>query len=430
MTSSRPSLRAGGALRAVIAVLAVAAPAASAGAWTRPVALMTEARAQYQLGEAPLVTYRIDGTAFVVWKSPVGPAPWTELRVTTHHGGGGWTAPLRIGHTKRIGFIPSLTVDALDVAVAWPERHRSREAERLVVWTSRLGSPATTDGPPTQAGVSAPTVALTGSGEVLATWLEKETAWWGVRGADGTWSRTRLDPASRMLDLTLAAASDGTALATYRPAPDYLTSTATRAPGGAFTPAGTIPVPGNGFAPEIRRGGAPAVVVWGYPNLGAWTLSGGAWAGPNAIAGGAFSSVRVGQLPDGRLIAVWRDSNRTSTSRIMVAQETAPGGPWTTPAGLTPERAGLGEPGLAVGTDGRVLVVFTRSGAIVARVRPAGASVWSNSAAVSPAGRSCRAPAVSVAPTGRALAAFVCRGPAKRFTLMAAELPASGGAGS
>lgn len=418
-------MRLGRSLIVVGAAAVVSVSAVPASAWTRPVPLMTEAYAQFQGADGPLVAHRADGTAFVVWKSPVGPAHWTELRVTSRRTGGRWMSPLRIGRTKRMGYTPSLTAGGDAVAVAWPQRARTREADRLVVWRSRAGAAATTDGPPTAGLVSQATAALTGNGEILAVWREGRTAWWGVRGAGGGWSRSPLDPASRVEDLGVAASADGSAVATYRAAPAWETHTAVRAAGGVFVSAGTIE-DARGFSPlpVIRGDGTAAVMGWGYPLLRSWTLSAGRWGDPAPIATGAFGSLRVARLPDGRLLAAWRSTTYTSTSRIHVAEEATAGGAWTPPTALTPERPGLGDPAIAVDADGRVLVLFTRSGDVAARVRPPARRAWSEAAVLSPAGRGCRSPGISVAPTGRALAAFVCRGPGKRSTLMASELPA------
>lgn len=406
-------------------VAAITVTAAPASAWTRPVTLMTESRAQYQGAEGPLVAHRADGTGFVVWKSPTGPAHWTELRVTTRRPGGRWTTPVRIGRTKRMGYTLSMTVGGDAVAIAWPQRTRTREPDRMRVWIARHGTAAVTDGPATQRSVSQVSAALSGTGEVLAVWREGQAAWWGVRDGDGSWSRSRLDPASRVEELGLAASADGTALATFRAAPSWQTHTAVRAAGGAFRPAGMLS-DDHGFSPMPVMGGngTPAVLGWGFPLLRSWTLRAGRWTGPTPVATGAFGSVRVAPLPDGRLLAAWRSTTYTSTSRIQIAQETNPGGAWTAPTSLTPERSGLGEPALAVSADGRVLVLFTRAGRVAARTRPKGGTAWSPATVLSPAGRGCRSPAVSVDAAGRALAAFVCRGPGSRSTLMASELPA------
>lgn len=406
---------------------ALAASAAPSIAWTRPVDLMTEARAQFQLGLAPRVAVRADGTAVALWVSPVGAAPWSELRVSFRRPGGGWAAPLVLGRTKRLYHRHSLSVAGNTVAIAWPQRARSSEADRLRVW-SRVGNAApVTDGPATTGAVSDPGVVATDAGEFVTVWRERDTAWWGIRSPEGAWTRTRLDAGPRALDLSLAGGPDGSAIAVYRgPSGDaHPVFASIRAAGSGFpepvvTAAGTT---GNAPIPVLRADGRPAYLrATAAVSAVSWAPAG--WAAPVTIATGAASGLTVAALPDGRLVAAWRGGDLVSSSRIEVAIERVAGGAWGAPVPLSAERPGLGDPAIAVGPSGGVLVAWTRAGTVVSRTRAPGLPVWSDARPISARGRSCRTPAITIGATGRAVAAFVCRGPGRRWTLAASEAPA------
>lgn len=121
-------------------------------------------------------------------------------------------------------------------------------------------------------------------------------------------------------------------------------------------------------------------------------------------------------LPDGRVVAAWRQVVVPGRVQVWMAGETTVGGAWTTPVRVSDAGARAGRPRLLVVSPDRVVVAWSEHGHSVVRTVTAGARTVLGRQAVLPgAGRGCAQPDVGLLPSGGLATAVVCAGAARLY---------------
>ena len=204
------------------------------------------------------------------------------------------------------------------------------------------------------------------------------------------------------------------------------------------------------------RGTVTAVWARGGRIVASTRASNGTWSSPLRLSDPAVRSTspRVGSDRHGVTTVIWRET--TAGRRVLesfrlpsgapagqlfdvvgrrwavVSRTRSADGTWSAPERLSPETTSvrdLDEPGLAVASDGGVVVSWDTGDAIWARTR-AGGRAWAKQALVGSGSGEAVDPQLSIIPSGRAALIWSNRGGAgtsRRYQVMVATLdPASG----
>lgn len=223
--------------------------------------------------------------------------------------------------------------------------------------------------------------------------------------------------------------------------------TATRAPGGTWSPATTLSQ--DGYKPQIAIGASgEAIVVWassGDPDSMAFEIQAasrrpdGTWTPTTILAAepryqGAFQ-IDIAANPTGEAVAVW-DGVEDRQSVLRSASRT-PDGDWSAPLGVpgSGDDYGPGEPQIAIAPSGKAVAVWSQYELwsshhvlypVIESASRSSAGVWSRSAKLSHGRQICTDPQVALDPKGEAVAVWNCGEQARFPSVQSASRPADG----
>ena len=268
-----------------------------------------------------------------------------------------------------------------------------------------------------------PQLAVNAAGAVTATWSRFEavtgqpwryTAQSAARTADGTWSvPVELSPATNRpmtTDVTVDALGEATAVWSSA----STVHTASRPAGGTWS------APTQISASATDRGNPRVVVdpagtvtaIWGSFTGGAYGVQtasrapGGAWSPPlDLVSGNVFDTPALAVDRDGNATALWQQND--GSGWVVTSASRPAGGAWGAPALLSAASGSSWDPQVAVDLAGNATAIWSREddgGRVVEAARRT-ASEWSDPIELSPTGDAWN-PQITVDRAGNATAAW------------------------
>jgi hypothetical protein len=159
--------------------------------------------------------------------------------------------------------------------------------------------------------------------------------------------------------------------------------------------------------------------------------AGGSWSAPVTLSKPGAGSALVAVDPEGEATAVWLLEREEGWRSVVQSATRPPGGPWSAPVDLSPERKAARSPQVALDPQGGATAVWEEefSGAIQSATRPPGGP-WSAPVTLSATGVRADWPQVAVDSQGNATAvwagAVFSGGRIKSHRIQTATRPAGG----
>jgi hypothetical protein len=156
--------------------------------------------------------------------------------------------------------------------------------------------------------------------------------------------------------------------------------------------------------------------IWGRHVGHSWVVqsagrpAGGSWSAPVTLSKPGAGSALLAVDSKGEVTAIWLLEREEGWRSVVQSATRPPGGTWSAPVNLSPERKAARSPQVALDPQGGATAVWEEefSGAIESATRPAGGS-WSTPVTLSTAGVRADGPQVAVDSQGNATAVWAGR---------------------
>lgn len=327
--------------------LLMAASRPRGGGWTKPTQVDTGSTTQ---DAEPSMAVDGQGRVVAAWRDHLPGRTGSVIRTSTLSGGT-WSAAKDLSPSTTHAFEPEVAVDQEgDAAIVWTEDLGASSGRHVVGAQRPAGGTWATSDITTAAGAAAATVAVQPDGRAVALWTQGGTVQTADRTSGGAWTTPRQLSASNGLDLSAVADRTGQVVAAWRSASTTGPSTietATRPANGDWTATSTLATATSGLAWQLDLGvgeSGEALAAWvvsgsGNSRSDLYTASrapGGAWTPTKVASPQVYNSApTVGFGTGGASVVMWTGSTeQLTTSRTLYAVTRTPGDEWAAPTAL------------------------------------------------------------------------------------------------
>jgi hypothetical protein len=308
------------------------------GSWSAPVTLSAAGAGSALVAAGP------EGNVTAVWLLEREEGRRSVVQSATRSAGGSWSAPVTLSPPKKAARSPQIALDPQGGATAvWEEEY-----------SGAIESSTRSSG-----GIWSPPVTLSAN---------------GVRG---DWPQVAVDSQGNATAVWASRASNGRRIRIQ----SRRIQTATRPAGGTWSAPVSISKAGHRHVQDPQIAVSPqgeATAIWQRSNgsylvvQGATRPAGGSWSRPVDITTGHGRGGQHLQLvvdSRGNATAIWEGyDTRPGPNFAIQAAKHSPGGAWSRPADISRWTKGLGEPQIAVDSQGRataIWVIGTEGGAVI-----------------------------------------------------------------
>ena len=301
------------------------------GSWSAPVALSAAGAGSALVAAGP------EGNVAAVWLLEREEGRRSVVQSATRSAGGSWSAPVTLSPPRKAARSPQIALDPRGGAtVVWEEEY-----------SGAIESSTRSSG-----GIWSPPVTLS------------------ANGLRGDWPQVAVDSQGNATAVWASRVSNGRRI-----------QTATRPAGGSWSAPVSISKAGRRHVQDPQIAVSPqgeATAIWQRSNgsylvvQGATRAAGGSWSRPVDITTGHGRGGQNLQLvvdSRGNATAIWEGyDTRPGPNFAIQAAKHSPGGAWSRPVDISRWTKSLGEPQIAVDSQGRstaIWIIGTEGGAVI-----------------------------------------------------------------